>query len=90
MRFAIVALFLLGLPVAGMADTPSPAKADPNDPNRVICRRESVTGSLAQQRKICMTRADWAIRSRNMQEGAQQMQDQGHVNSCGALTPGAC
>jgi hypothetical protein len=73
------------------AAEPAPAaKPARDDPDKVICRREAVTGTLAQTRKVCMTRADWAARSRGAQEAGQQMQQQGLVNSCGATEPGRC
>ncbi len=30
-----------------------------NDPDKLICRREAVTGTHARRRKVCHTRADW-------------------------------
>jgi hypothetical protein len=90
LSFAVL-VGLLGAPVILRAETPAPApKLARDDPNRVICRRESVTGSLAQTRKVCMTRAQWVARARDAQETGQQMQDAGRVNSCGSSTPGAC
>ena len=93
MRFAVVSMFLLAVPAVATAEaapTAVPKVTDRNDPNFVVCRRESVTGSLAQTKKICMTRAEWAARTRNSQEGAQAMQNSGHVNSCGSGQPGVC
>lgn len=93
MRFIALSVLLLAAPNMIAAEQPS-ADAnkglDRNDPNYVICRRESVTGSLAQSKKICMTRADWAARSRGSQDQAQQMQSQGQINSCASQTLGSC
>jgi hypothetical protein len=89
-RLALCAL-ALALPLSAMAETTAATpKPDRDDPNKVICRRESVTGSLAQTRKVCMTRADWAARSRGAQEAGQRMQEAGRVNSCGSSNPGVC
>lgn len=90
MRFVVVALTLLAVPVSVGAETPAPKVTDRNDPNYVICRRESVTGSLAQERKVCMTRAQWAARASGNQDAAQAMQDKGRISSCGSGQPGVC
>ncbi|NBU26760.1 MAG: hypothetical protein EBS42_00665 [Caulobacteraceae bacterium] len=46
-------------PAAGAqpAPAPAPAKGGPDDPNRMICKREHVVGSNRPQ-KICMTAAE--------------------------------
>jgi predicted secreted protein len=85
-------LCLTSLPAS--AAVPAPAKpaapAGRADPNQIICRREQVTGSLVQTRKICLTRADWAARSRNAREASEQAQQQGRISSCGSNEPGGC
>lgn len=79
------------VPFAAYANTKdAKPKLSRDDPNYVICRREAVTGSLAQTRKVCMTRAEWVERSRGAQETGQRMQEAGLVNSCGASEPGRC
>jgi hypothetical protein len=82
---------LMVLAAPALAETPvlKPALGR-EDPNRVICRREQITGSLAQTRKVCMTRADWAAQTRGSRELGERMQDQGRINSCGSATPGVC
>jgi hypothetical protein len=85
-------VFALVLPLSAMAETAPPA-ANParDDPNKVICRRESVTGSFAQTRKVCMTRAEWVQRTRDAQALGTDMQERSRINSCAApTTPGAC
>jgi hypothetical protein len=90
-RLALCAL-ALALPLSAMAETTAPApKPARDDPNKVICRRESVTGSYAQTRKVCMTRAEWVQRTRDAQALGTDMQERGRINSCAApTTPGAC
>lgn len=45
---------------AGPAPTVAPANAKPaQNPDRVICRTESETGSLTARKKTCMTAAQW-------------------------------
>jgi predicted secreted protein len=34
-------------------------KADPNDPNRIICEKQEVLGSRLATKKVCMTAAEW-------------------------------
>ncbi len=85
----LCALFVLPFPA--LAETPAPKpQLSRDDPNRVICRREAITGSLSQTRKVCMTRADWAARTRDAQAMGTELQERGRINSCGSTTPGAC
>lgn len=42
------------------AGAQEPAKRKVSDPNEVVCKREEVTGSRLQSRRVCMTRAQWA------------------------------
>jgi hypothetical protein len=92
-RTILMALSLGVAPMPVIADT-SPAKpaapAARADMTQIICRREQVTGSLVRSRKICMTRADWAARSRNARETGELLQQQGRVTSCGSTEPGGC
>ena len=89
LRFLLLALaFAVAAQPAQVAQA-SEARAKPSreDPDRVICRRESVTGYLAMNKKICMTRKEWAERTRNAQEVGQRMQEGGTINSCGSADP---
>lgn len=91
LMFAAIAV--IALPAAAYsadATATDQAKLPRNHPDRVVCRSESVTGSLAQTKKVCMKNSDWAARSRNAQDAGGDMQQRGLVNSCGATTPGAC
>lgn len=87
----VLAILALVLSAPAVAQTPAPPSTPSrDDPDRVICRREAVTGSLAQTRKVCLTRAQWVARGRDAQETGQQMQDAGRINSCGSSEPGKC
>lgn len=80
------AMLLTAAPLlAGVPAKPKPPKGSPEE---VICKREEVTGSLAQMRKVCATRAQWAAQSDASQRPAQELEDRGRVNSCGAATLG--
>lgn len=44
-----------------LADPPSPAKSKASDDaDKVVCRREEVTGSRLQGHKVCRTKSEWA------------------------------
>jgi hypothetical protein len=57
-----------GVPPGG-APTPAatpPAAAETDDhldPNKIICKREDMTGTRVSRWKICMTRREWEQRS---------------------------
>ncbi|WP_298691240.1 hypothetical protein [uncultured Sphingomonas sp.] len=58
------AIALLSIATPALAD--SAVKA-PADPNKVRCKRETVTGSLVASAKVCHTEAEWhemAVRAR--------------------------
>ena len=54
----------------------------------MIRKREDVTGSLVRARKTCARRAQWAAQSDASQRAAQELDNRGRVNSCGASTLG--
>ena len=95
MRFIFFGLILSCVPVAGFAD-PAPSVpqekkiTDRNDPNYVICRRQSVTGYYSVTKKVCRTRAEWILESRNAQDAGRGLQDSGLVNSCSAADRSQC
>lgn len=43
---------------AALAAQPAAAPGGP-DPERVVCRRDSVTGSRTAARRVCRTQAEW-------------------------------
>ena len=85
--FALCVLASTGLLGATAFAAEPTAKPSRDDPDRIMCRRESVTGYLAMTKKVCMTRAQWAERTRNAQDVGQRMQEGGTVNSCGSADP---
>ena len=86
-------LFALAMAAAvadGPASPPSPAAppsataaakpvTDANDPNKMICRREEVTGSHFE-RRVCMTRADWDRQSAAAEVLERQMNERSATN----------
>ncbi len=66
-----------------LANAPPVAAAAPfvsKEP--LVCKRESVTGSLARFRKICKTGAQWNSAADQASADGQRMQDRGLINSC--------
>ena len=55
-----------------------------DDPNRVVCRREEVTGSHFE-RRVCMTRPAWERQTEEAQRMEQQLHEQAATN--GGSTP---
>jgi len=53
---------LAGVLVCGpaIADPTSPAAKQIQDPNKVVCETQEVTGSRITTRRVCKTRAQWA------------------------------
>lgn len=51
-------------------------------PEPMICKRESVTGSLARYRKVCRSESKWRTVGDQAQDQARDMQDRGLINSC--------
>jgi hypothetical protein len=88
--FALAGAVMPGMVLAAEAAPGSAAKLARDDPNRVVCRRLDVTGSLVQTGKICKTNAEWKAQARDTQDEATQMQQRGLINSCGSSEPGKC
>jgi hypothetical protein len=80
----LAALAAIGLPGSATAQSRgSGAAAGSNDPNRLICRRMSETGSLAATRRQCFTRAEWDRIAESQQAGAQRVIDDSLVRQPG-------
>lgn len=63
-----------------VAATPAPAQVEPArsvDKDQQICKRVTVTGSLAQTRKVCGTREFWEERTRRAKGWTRDVLDQG-------------
>jgi hypothetical protein len=66
---SIICLLAWGLatPLAA-APQEQVAKAETTRPgDKVRCRSQKVTGSLAQTKRVCMTEREWAIERENVQ-----------------------
>jgi hypothetical protein len=63
------------------------------DPNRVLCRIETASGSRITQRRICMTRAEWKLdeeaRAKDAQNSQRATWDLVEQEATRGATPGA-
>ena len=78
---AVPALFL-GAPLAATmpgtgtnSDDQATSETSPNDPNRVVCKRNKVSGSRLTAKKVCMTAAEWERQRREDQQLAEKVQN---------------
>ncbi len=59
-------------PAVAMQTSAAPTDATATtDDNRLVCRRESVTGSLVGGRRVCRTAAQWREQARQAREQGQ-------------------
>lgn len=59
---------------------------DRRDPNYVRCRNESVIGSRAQKRRVCMTNAEWKA---HIREGSKRSDEFIEESRTGLNQPGS-
>jgi hypothetical protein len=88
---AVVGALVLALQAAAPVDTQSPASAPaaatkpakvakpPADPNRIVCREETVTGSHLS-RRVCLRQSDWDAAQANGETYIQGVQDESRTN----------
>jgi hypothetical protein len=62
-------LLALSAPSGNPANNLSPSASE----DRVICLRETPTGSLIATRELCMTKAEWNALEQDYKEGGRQM-----------------
>ena len=66
-------------PAAPSPITVTGTKEDVKDPDQVVCRRETDTGSRIKSTKVCMSRRQWAEQGRTAQKAiadfASNMED---------------
>lgn len=57
-------------------DAPTTQKTQPNqDPNEVVCVRESQVGSRLNVRRVCRTRAEWAEHRAQYKQALERAQN---------------
>ena len=69
------------------ATVTTPAKStNPNDdPDKVICKNQPMTGSRFEKR-LCMTRADWGEQERRLQEFERHLGESPATHSGGGMS----
>jgi hypothetical protein len=71
------------LPILFLFASAAPSAAPPTTPaEKLVCKREPVTGSLARFRKICRTPSQWSGSADEASDEARRMQERGQINSC--------
>jgi hypothetical protein len=79
--YSLVLLAALQAAPATNVATTSQAQNKPDlatnakDPNEKICKRMMVTGSVARQRKICHTRAEWDKLTEHARDDTAKLQE---------------
>lgn len=71
----IVAASALSAPLYAQAATGAQAR----DPNEKVCETVSQVGSRLSQKKVCATRAEWAVIRKDQKDTLEQMQRQGSI-----------
>lgn len=79
--FVAIAVVMAGPAHAQQGSKPA-ADAAAADPNKKICKRYTVTGSLAQTHKVCKTKAEWNRHHAQTRTDAQNLTGL----SCGAAS----
>lgn len=70
------AFFTVVFALFAVASTSAFAKDQkPADPNKKICRREAVTGSILGGKSICHTRAEWTTIDEANEKATRQFGD---------------
>lgn len=76
---AFTALILVGIPASAQQSAEEPARdangkiTDKDHPQYIRCRTESVIGSRAKKRRVCLTNAEWARVGREGNSIANEM-----------------
>ena len=74
----ILILMLASGASGAVASTPPPKAADPLE--KVVCRRDQVTGSLFEGPRICHTVREWRRMQNDAQEEAARITKPGTLN----------
>jgi predicted secreted protein len=74
-------LLVLAATAPSQTATPATSEATQSRGERKVCKRESVTGSLARVRKVCKTVDQWESDRSSAVKESQDMQDRGLINS---------
>jgi hypothetical protein len=76
-----VAASLLAVPAVAQTSAPAqPQTAAVDDKDKVVCRREVETGSIAKRKKICHTKREWEALAQRSREAFDQGQMSGSTS----------
>ena len=71
-----ILLMTQGFALASAAPAETGTRPPDNDPNQIVCVRETPIGSRVATRRVCRTRAEWAEHQREYRESVQRAQNQ--------------
>ena len=69
----LIPLLMLAMAPAPGSSTTASSATPANDPHKLICRRLEQTGSRLGSTKVCMTKVEWAEKTRQDQEDLKRM-----------------
>ncbi|MDO9487813.1 MAG: hypothetical protein Q7J32_05520 [Sphingomonadaceae bacterium] len=76
-----VAASLLAVPAVAQTAAPAqPQTAAVDDKDKVVCRREVETGSIAKRKKICHTKREWEALAQRTRDAMDQGQMSGSAS----------
>jgi hypothetical protein len=83
-RKMMMMLVLIASPATAQVTSLQAANQLPKtgDPNRIVCEREETTGTRLGSRKVCLTVAEWAEKTREHRETVESIQRFGSSVGC--------
>ena len=86
--FKYVALLLLAVPAAAVAQTPAaapqaPVEAKKNPLDKIICRTEDTVGTRLGAHKVCATLREWKDQEQENREALEKIQQSQGVTPSG-------
>lgn len=76
-----VAAALLAAPGVAQTSTPAlPEAASVDDKDKIVCRREVETGSIAKRKKVCHSKREWEALAARSREAMDQGQMSGSTS----------
>lgn len=75
-KFGFLAVALaIAAPTIVYAESATTEEGDPNDPQRMVCKKSQVTGSRLGKKKVCMTAAQWEVQRQADKEAIERTQN---------------
>ncbi len=74
-RIALCGMGFIGMAAApAPTPTPSPAQSVGEKLNEVVCQKQEVLGSRLGSKRVCKTRAEWAVDQREDRQSIDKIQ----------------